>query len=101
MPPDLIRWYRRLGLALYEGYGMTEDNSYSHTSGGDGASAGYVGVPMARRAGAHQPRRRGADQVARPAWRLLQAARADAEIASPTTASSAPATWASGAPTAS
>jgi long-chain acyl-CoA synthetase len=32
IPADLIAWYRRIGLPLYEGYGMTEDNSYSHTS---------------------------------------------------------------------
>ena len=31
LPPDLIRWYRRLGLRLFEGYGMSEDNSYSHS----------------------------------------------------------------------
>ncbi|MFO1219207.1 MAG: AMP-binding protein [Burkholderiaceae bacterium] len=46
LPPDLIRWYRRLGLKLYEGYGMTEDNSYSHTSWGSFAEPGYVGVPQ-------------------------------------------------------
>jgi long-subunit acyl-CoA synthetase (AMP-forming) len=46
LPPELIRWYRRLGLKLYEGYGMTEDNSYSHTSYGEFAEPGYVGVPQ-------------------------------------------------------
>jgi long-subunit acyl-CoA synthetase (AMP-forming) len=49
LPPELIRWYRRLGLKLVEGYGMTEDNSYSHSSRIDDAAAsepGYVGVPM-------------------------------------------------------
>jgi len=46
LPPDLIRWYRRLGLKLYEGYGMTEDNSYSHTSWGRFSEPGCVGVPM-------------------------------------------------------
>lgn len=46
LPPDLIRWYRRLGLRLCEGYGMTEDNSYSHTSYGEFSEPGYVGVPM-------------------------------------------------------
>jgi long-chain acyl-CoA synthetase len=44
LPPELIRWYRRLGLKLYEGYGMTEDNSYSHSSYGEFAEPGYVGV---------------------------------------------------------
>jgi long-subunit acyl-CoA synthetase (AMP-forming) len=49
LPPELIRWYRRLGLKLVEGYGMTEDNSYSHSSRIDDPQAnepGYVGVPM-------------------------------------------------------
>jgi long-subunit acyl-CoA synthetase (AMP-forming) len=46
LPPELIRWYRRLGLKLYEGYGMTEDNSYSHASFGQLAEPGYVGVAM-------------------------------------------------------
>jgi long-subunit acyl-CoA synthetase (AMP-forming) len=47
LPPELIRWYRRLGLKLFEGYGMTEDNSYSHTSNEQASEPGYVGVPMA------------------------------------------------------
>ncbi len=46
LPPELIRWYRRLGLQLCEGYGMTEDNSYSHSSWGPYAEPGYVGVPQ-------------------------------------------------------
>jgi long-subunit acyl-CoA synthetase (AMP-forming) len=46
LPPDLIRWYRRLGLQLCEGYGMTEDNSFSHASYGQFSEPGYVGVPM-------------------------------------------------------
>jgi long-subunit acyl-CoA synthetase (AMP-forming) len=46
LPPDLIRWYRRLGLQLCEGYGMTEDNSYSHSSYGQFSEPGYVGVPQ-------------------------------------------------------
>jgi long-chain acyl-CoA synthetase len=78
IPPDLIRWYRRIGLALYEGYGMTEDSSYSHTSTAEHNAPGYVGVPMGR-AGAHQPGGRDPDQVARAAGGLLQAARAHAE----------------------
>jgi long-chain acyl-CoA synthetase len=47
IPADLIRWYRRIGLALYEGYGMTEDSSYSHASTATHHAPGYVGVPMA------------------------------------------------------
>ncbi len=45
IPPDLISWYRRLGLKLYEGYGMTEDNSFSHVSSEKFNEPGYVGVP--------------------------------------------------------
>ncbi len=47
LPPELIRWYQRLGLRLFEGYGMTEDNSYSHTSSEQSNEAGWVGVAMA------------------------------------------------------
>jgi long-subunit acyl-CoA synthetase (AMP-forming) len=46
IPPDLITWYRRIGLPLYEGYGMTEDNSYSHSSNDQFNAPGYVGVAM-------------------------------------------------------
>ena len=46
IPPDLIQWYRRLGLRLYEGYAMTEDSGYSHTSNADFSEPGYVGVPL-------------------------------------------------------
>jgi len=46
IPAGLIAWYRRIGLALYEGYGMTEDSSYSHTSNAQFNAAGYVGVPL-------------------------------------------------------
>ncbi|MFZ2650764.1 MAG: AMP-binding protein [Burkholderiaceae bacterium] len=46
IPADLIRWYRRLGLKLMEGYGMTEDSSYSHTSKDEFNAPGYVGVPL-------------------------------------------------------
>ncbi len=99
IPADLITWYRRLGLNLYEGYGMTEDNSYSHTSTAQFNAPGYVGVRAGRRAGADQPGRRDAHQVAGPVQRLLQAAGAHGRSRSPRTGSSAPATSASGAPT--
>jgi long-chain acyl-CoA synthetase len=46
IPAELIVWYRRLGLKLYEGYAMTEDNSYSHTSNEQFNAPGYVGVPL-------------------------------------------------------
>jgi long-chain acyl-CoA synthetase len=43
IPADLITWYKRLGLELLEGYGMTEDFNYSHISRVGRARAGYVG----------------------------------------------------------
>ncbi|MCV2350412.1 AMP-binding protein [Paucibacter sp. Y2R2-4] len=46
IPPELIAWYRRLGLNLLEGYGMTEDFAYSHSSTNTLQETGYVGVPM-------------------------------------------------------
>ena len=46
IPAELIAWYRRLGLKLFEGYAMSEDNSYSHTSNEQFNAPGYVGVPM-------------------------------------------------------
>jgi long-subunit acyl-CoA synthetase (AMP-forming) len=46
IPPDLIAWYRKIGLPLYEGYGMTEDSSYSHLSNEQHNAPGYVGVPL-------------------------------------------------------
>jgi len=45
LPPELIRWYRRLGLNLVEGYAMTEDFAYSHTQHGPYNEPGYVGQP--------------------------------------------------------
>jgi long-chain acyl-CoA synthetase len=32
MPPDLLHWYRDLGLDLIEGYGMTENCAISHAT---------------------------------------------------------------------
>jgi long-subunit acyl-CoA synthetase (AMP-forming) len=46
IPADLIAWYRRLGLRLYEGYAMTEDTAYSHTSSEQLHAPGYVGAPL-------------------------------------------------------
>jgi long-subunit acyl-CoA synthetase (AMP-forming) len=46
IPADVIEWYRRLGLRLYEGYAMTEDTAYSHTSSEDLHAPGYVGAPL-------------------------------------------------------
>ena len=46
IPAELIRWYRRLGLELFEGYAMTEDFAYSHTSNTQFHEPGWVGVPL-------------------------------------------------------
>ncbi len=43
IPADLLQWYRDLGLDLLEGYGMTENFSYSHASTRGEARVGYVG----------------------------------------------------------
>ena len=45
IPAELIRWYRKLGLNLMEGYGMTEDFTYSHRSTRGKNAPGYVGIP--------------------------------------------------------
>jgi long-chain acyl-CoA synthetase len=42
---ELLTWYRRLGLNLVEGYGMTEDFAYSHRTTPQFCEPGYVGVP--------------------------------------------------------
>jgi long-subunit acyl-CoA synthetase (AMP-forming) len=47
IPPELIAWYRRLGLNLLEGYAMTEDFAYSHISTNAHNAPGYVGIPFA------------------------------------------------------
>lgn len=46
IPAELIDWYRRLGLNLMEGYGMTEDFAYSHSSTPTLTAPGCVGAPM-------------------------------------------------------
>ncbi|MGB5695020.1 MAG: AMP-binding protein [Polyangiales bacterium] len=46
IPPDLIQWYRNLGLELLEGYGMSEDFAYSHATYPGRGRFGYVGSPM-------------------------------------------------------
>jgi long-subunit acyl-CoA synthetase (AMP-forming) len=46
IPSELIAWYRRLGLNLLEGYGMTEDFAYSHASTPEINQPGCVGVPL-------------------------------------------------------
>ncbi len=44
--PELLHWYRSLGLELLEGYGMTEDFACSHGSIGGKVRVGYVGPPL-------------------------------------------------------
>ncbi|MEO8654231.1 MAG: AMP-binding protein, partial [Ramlibacter sp.] len=46
IPAELIEWYRKLGLNLFEGYGMTEDFAFSHGSTEEHNQPGYVGVPF-------------------------------------------------------
>jgi long-chain acyl-CoA synthetase len=45
LPGELMAWYRKLGLELLEGYGMTENFNYSHVSRPGRARVGYVGSP--------------------------------------------------------
>lgn len=42
--PPLLDWYRKLGLNLIEGYGMTEDFAYSHHTTRALHAPGHVGV---------------------------------------------------------
>jgi long-subunit acyl-CoA synthetase (AMP-forming) len=44
IPPQLLAWYRALGLELLEGYGMSENFSYSHVNRPGQAKVGTVGV---------------------------------------------------------
>jgi long-subunit acyl-CoA synthetase (AMP-forming) len=46
IPPQLIDWYRALGLELLEGYAMTEEFVCSHVSLPGKSRVGYVGHPM-------------------------------------------------------
>ncbi|MEM1033093.1 MAG: AMP-binding protein [Myxococcota bacterium] len=43
IPPELIQWYRDLGLEMLEGYGMSENFNYSHLSMPGRTRVGYVG----------------------------------------------------------
>ncbi len=42
IPPDLLRWYARIGLKIAEGYGLTENCALSHITG-PGEDVGTVG----------------------------------------------------------
>lgn len=45
LPPDIIMWYRKLGLELLEVYGMSEDFGNSHIGRIGEVRIGYVGRP--------------------------------------------------------
>ncbi len=45
IPDELVRWFRNLGLDLGEGYGMTENFSYSHIPARLTSRVGSVGAP--------------------------------------------------------
>ncbi len=42
----LIQWYRKLGLNLLEGYGMSEDFAYSNSSAAGKSAPDYVGTAL-------------------------------------------------------
>ena len=46
MPPELLRWYARIGLNIAEGYGMTENLAATHITV-PGQAIGTVGLPYA------------------------------------------------------
>jgi long-subunit acyl-CoA synthetase (AMP-forming) len=46
LPASILAWYRGLGLELLEGYGMSENCSYSHSSLPGRSRIGYVGHPL-------------------------------------------------------
>jgi len=46
IPSELLEWYRSLGLVLCEGYGMSENFCYSHSSRVGKCRAGYIGHPF-------------------------------------------------------
>jgi len=45
MPPELLRWYERLGLSIVEVYGMTENCGVSHATVVGLPQPGTVGIP--------------------------------------------------------
>jgi long-chain acyl-CoA synthetase len=47
LPPEVMAWYRKLGLELLEGYGMTEQFAVCTTSMPGNARVGYVGSAAA------------------------------------------------------
>ncbi len=45
-PPELIEWYKSVGLRIIEGYSMTENFAYSHSNPFDRIKIGSVGKPL-------------------------------------------------------
>ncbi|MFZ9511495.1 MAG: AMP-binding protein [Burkholderiaceae bacterium] len=45
LPPEVMAWYRKLGLELLEGYGMTEQFAFATTNMPGRSRVGYVGEP--------------------------------------------------------
>lgn len=48
MPKPLMEWFDRIGLPLYQGYGMTENSIYATTNLPGANRIGSVGKPMPR-----------------------------------------------------
>ena len=46
IPAELLTWYNELGLQLLEGYGMSENFCYSHTTHPGKAKFGFIGQPV-------------------------------------------------------
>jgi long-chain acyl-CoA synthetase len=45
-PPDLIKWFRRIGINIQEAYAMTENCCYSHVTLKENIKIGFVGQPL-------------------------------------------------------
>ena len=58
MPPELLRWYARLGLPIAEVYGMTENCGVSHATLPGVERVGTVGLPYDGVRDAHRPGQR-------------------------------------------
>ena len=100
MPPDLLRWYARLGLEIVEVLRHDRElRRLAHHACRGKQRPGTVGRPTTASSAGIDPDT-GEIQVKSPAHdaRLLQGARADARRRSPTTAGCAPATRARSTP---
>lgn len=43
---DLLQWFKKIGINIQEGYGLTENWTYSHISKRDNIKIGYAGQPF-------------------------------------------------------